>query len=144
MRQRAAAYDKAMDAEYLRTAIGGGNRRMFDGGHDLAGAWEAVRNTSPDDTFIEEALGYVEALFKDLTAPKGLPIASWDKSAYDQIANGLQSNFGIPCEPRNEERQRGSVAAVAHGTNHKRGRSTETVRKGSFASIGGSVKLDYN
>ncbi len=92
----ATIYDKAMDAEYLRTATGGGNHRMFDGGHTLAGAWEAVRNASPDDTFIEEALGYVEALFKDLTTPKGLPIASWDKSAYDQVANDLQSSFGIP------------------------------------------------
>ena len=27
-------YDKAMDAEYLKTNIGGGNHRLFDGGHD--------------------------------------------------------------------------------------------------------------
>ena len=28
-------YDKAMDAEYIRTHIGGGDHRLFDGGHDL-------------------------------------------------------------------------------------------------------------
>ena len=29
----ATIYDKAMDAVYLATRIGGGNHRMFDGGH---------------------------------------------------------------------------------------------------------------
>ncbi len=92
----ATIYDKAMDAEYLRTSIGGGNHRMVDGGHTIAGAWQAVRGAVPDDTFVEEALGFAEAMFKDLTTPKGLPIANWDKSTYDQVANHLQSNFGIP------------------------------------------------
>ena len=92
----ATIYDKAMDAEYLRTSIGGGNHRMFDGGHTLAGAWEAVRGASPDDSFIEEAVSFLEAMFKDMTTPKGLPIANWDKATYDNVATHLQSNFGIP------------------------------------------------
>ena len=92
----ATVYDKAMDAEYLRTFVGGGNHRLFDHGHTVAGAWEAVRNASPDDSFIEEALGFAEAIFKDLTTPKGLPIANWDKATYDSTAAYLQSNFGIP------------------------------------------------
>ena len=96
VRGSATVYDKAMDAEYLRTFIGGGNHRMFDGGHTLAGAWEAVRNASPDDTIIEEAFGFVKAMFKDLTTSKGLPIANWDKATYDNAASYLQSNFGIP------------------------------------------------
>ena len=92
----ATIYDKAMDADFLRTSIGGGNHRMFDGGHTITGAWQAVRDAAPDDTFVEEAMGFVEAMFKDLTTPKGLPIADWDKATYDQVANHLQSNFGIP------------------------------------------------
>lgn len=92
----ATIYDKAMDAEYLRTSIGGGNHRMVDGGHTIAGAWQAVRDAAPDDTFVEEAMGFVESMFKDLTTPKGLPITNWDKTTYDQVANHLQSNFGIP------------------------------------------------
>lgn len=92
----ATIYDKAMDAEYLRTSIGGGNHRMVDGGHTIAGAWQAVRDAAPDDTFVEEAIAFVESMFKDLTTPKGLPIANWDKTTYDQVANHLQSNFGIP------------------------------------------------
>lgn len=92
----ATIYDKAMDAEYLRTFIGGGNHRMFDGGHTIAGAFSAVRDASPDDTIIEEALGFLEAIFRDLTTPKGLPLANWDKATYEQVAAHLQSNFGVP------------------------------------------------
>ena len=91
----ATIYDKAMDAEYLRTFIGGGNHRMFDGGHTIAGAWKAVRGASPNDSFIEEAFGFAEAMFKDLTTPKGLPIVTWDKANFDNVAAYLQSNFGI-------------------------------------------------
>ena len=32
----ATIYDKAMDAEYLATHVGGGNHRLFDGGHTLS------------------------------------------------------------------------------------------------------------
>lgn len=92
----ATIYDKAMDADYLRTSIGGGGHRMFDGGHTLSGAWEAVRGASPDDSFIEEAVGFLEAMFKDMTTPKGLPIANWDKATYDNAAAYMQSSFGIP------------------------------------------------
>ena len=42
----ATIYDKAMDAEYLTTYIGGGNHRIFDGGHTILGAIKAVRDAS--------------------------------------------------------------------------------------------------
>ena len=35
----ATIYDKAMDTKYLATSIGGGNHRLFDGGHTLSGAF---------------------------------------------------------------------------------------------------------
>ncbi|MCY4499826.1 MAG: hypothetical protein OXC14_21415 [Rhodospirillaceae bacterium] len=92
----ATIYDKALDAEYLRTHIGGANHRMFDGGHTIAGAIGAVRDASPDDTVIAEAMGFLEAMFKDLSTPKGLPLANWDKATYDHASAYLQSNFGIP------------------------------------------------
>ena len=92
----ATIYDKAMDAEYLTTYIGGGNHRIFDGGHTILGAIKAVRDASPDDTIIEEAMGFLEGIFRDMTTPKGLPLANWDKATYDQVAGLLQSNFGIP------------------------------------------------
>ena len=91
----ATIYDKAMDAVYLETRIGGGNHRIFDGGHTIAGAIEAVRGASPDDTVIQEALGFLEAMFKDMTTPKGLPLANWDPAMYERVALYLQTNFGI-------------------------------------------------
>ena len=94
----ATLYDKAMDAQYLATHIGGGNHRLFDAGHTVVGAFEAVRKASPDDTIVEEALGYLQAMFRDMTTPKGLPLANWDKASYDQVAEFLKSTFGIPKE----------------------------------------------
>ena len=92
----ATIYDKAMDAEYLATHIGGGNHRLFDGGHTIAGAIEAGRNASPDDSLLQEALGTVQGLLRDGTTAKGLPLANWDKATYDQVAGTLESQFNIP------------------------------------------------
>ena len=91
----ATLYDKAMDAVYLDTRIGGGNHRLFDGGHTVAGAVEAVRHTSPDDTVLQEAMAFLDSMFKDMTTAKGLPLANWDPATYEQVASYLQSNFGI-------------------------------------------------
>lgn len=98
VRGSATIYDKAMDAGYLATGIGGGNHRLFDGGHTIAGAVKAVRDASPDDTIIEEAMGFLQGIFRDMSTPKGLPLANWDKETYDQVSEFLQSEFRIPKE----------------------------------------------
>ena len=92
----ATIYDRAMDADFLATNIGGGNHRLFDGRHTLGGAFEAVRGVSPDDSIVQEGLGYVQGLFRDLTTSKGLPLANWDKGTYDQVSVYLQSHWHIP------------------------------------------------
>ena len=92
----ATIYDKAMDAGYNATRIGGGNHRLFDGGHTIAGAVEAVRDASPEDTILEEAMGFLQGIFRDMTTVKGLPLANWDKATYDQVAGFLESQFRIP------------------------------------------------
>ena len=92
----ATIYDKAMDAEYLATGIGGAYHRLFDGGHTILGAFRAVRDGSPDDTVIEEAMGLLQGLFRDMTTPKGLPLATWDKATYDKVSEFLASELGIP------------------------------------------------
>ena len=92
---KATIYDKAMDAVYLETHIGGGNHRLFDGGHTLLGAIKATHGASSDDTLIQEALGGMQGLLRDVSTPKGLPLATWDKSTFDSVADSLQSNFGI-------------------------------------------------
>jgi len=84
-------YDKAMDAEYLKTHLGGGNHRMFDGGHDLDGAWVAIRNASPDDSFAQEVIAYFQAIWKDITTAKGLPFDTWSQDGYESFANWITS-----------------------------------------------------
>ena len=56
VKESAAIYDKAMDANYLdpllRPDLGGSYHRLFDGGHTISGAFSAARNASPDDNII--------------------------------------------------------------------------------------------
>ena len=89
-------YDKAMDAVYNTTNIGGGNHRLFDGGHTIGGAFNAVRDASPDDNIAQEAWGFIQGLIRDGTTSKGLPFANWDKATYDQVSGWLDTNFHIP------------------------------------------------
>ena len=93
-------YDKAMDASYLdplmRSGMGGGYHRLFDGGHTILGATRAARAASPDDTIIQEALGTMQGLLRDASTPRGLPLATWDKATFDTVAQTLDSTFGIP------------------------------------------------
>jgi len=92
----ATIYDKAMDAVYLATRVGGGNHRLFDGGHTILGAFRAVRDASPDNTIVEEAMGLLQGLFRDMTTVKGLPLATWNKATYDKVSDFLASELGIP------------------------------------------------
>ena len=87
-------YDKAMDATYNATHIGGGLHRMFDGGHTIPGAFEAVRNASPDDNIFQEAAGLLQALARDATTPMGLPLVNWDQDTFNGLADTL-GNLGI-------------------------------------------------
>ena len=93
-------YDKAMDANYLdpalRSGLGGSYHRIFDGGHTIAGAFKAARGISSDDTVVQEALGTIKALLRDASTPRGLPLATWDKSTFDSVTAALESKFGIP------------------------------------------------
>ena len=99
--QKAAAgpatiYDRALDANYLATHIGGSYHRLFDGSHDLLGAVRAARDASPDDSVVQEAIGTLQALFKDVTTIRGLPIATWDYETYYQVSEYLNDKFHIP------------------------------------------------
>ena len=93
-------YDKAMDANYLdpllRSGMGGSYHRLFDGGHTVAGAAQAAHAASPDDTIIQEALGTVQGLLRDVSTPRGLPLATWDKTTFDSVSRTLDTTFGIP------------------------------------------------
>ena len=88
-------YDKAMDAAYNSTRIGGGDHRLFDGGHTIAGAFQAARNASPDDSIFEEAAGFLQALARDATTPRGLPLVTWDQETFNGLTDAL-GRVGIP------------------------------------------------
>ena len=92
----ATIYDKAMDARYIATHIGGGQHRLFDGGHTIIGAFRAGHAASPDDSIIQEAMGTLQGLLRDVSTPNGLPLANWDYETYHRVAEGLESNFHIP------------------------------------------------
>lgn len=79
----ATIYDKALDAEYITTHIGGGRHRLFDEGHDLINAWNKVRDATDDDSFSQEVIGYASAIWKDVVTPMGLPFATLDKQTFD-------------------------------------------------------------
>lgn len=93
---KATVFDKAMDAVFIDTGIGGSYHRLFDGGHTIYGAFRAAHGASPDDSLIQETLGAIQGLLRDVSTPRGLPLATWDKETFDAVAASLDSNFGIP------------------------------------------------
>lgn len=92
----ATNFDKALDSRYLETAMGGGNHRLFDGGHTLGGAWSNISKMCVDTgcSTSEQINGYFGSLWKDVTTPKGLPFMTMEKQTYDSLADKL-SNYGI-------------------------------------------------
>lgn len=91
----ASIFDKALDSTYLRTHIGGGNHRLFDGGHSLPGAFKSVFKDVPDASFLQKFEGTIQALWKDLCTVKGLPFVTVDKGFFEDISSKL-SKIGIP------------------------------------------------
>ncbi len=89
-------YDKAMDAEFLKTGIGGGLHRIFDGSHTPWGAFKAARNAGIDDGIVTRAKGISSSLFRDVTTSAGLPFLTWNEDAYHRVANSLKAKFGMP------------------------------------------------
>ncbi len=94
----ATIYDRAMDATYIATHEGGPYHRLFDGGHTIVGAVRASHDASTDDNVVQAAFGTVLGLLRDGTTPKGLPLITWDKATFDQVAGALQSHLNIPKE----------------------------------------------
>ena len=88
-------YDRDMDATYNATHVGGGYHRLFDGGHTIPGAFQAVMSASQDDSIMQEAAGFLQALARDATTPMGLPLVNWDQDTFNGLADTL-GTFGIP------------------------------------------------
>ena len=89
-------YDKAMDAVYNATHIGGGHHRLFDGNHTIYGAFKASHEASAEDSILQEIFGTMLGFLRDVTTPEGLPLGTWNKETFDSVAGWLQSHFHIP------------------------------------------------
>jgi hypothetical protein len=76
--QCATLASKAMDAEYLRTHIGGGWHRLYDGGHSLLGSWKAVSSSLPDLDALDRLGVWANEYWKDLITTRGMPIIVLD------------------------------------------------------------------
>lgn len=87
-------YDQAMDAAYNATHDGGNLHRLFDGNHDLFGAWRACREAG-GDSLADDVVGYVDAVMKDLFTAKGLPIITFDKDGLGTFAQVVEDHFHI-------------------------------------------------
>jgi hypothetical protein len=82
--QYATVASKAMDAEYIRTHIGGGWHRLYDGGHSLAGSWKAVSASLPDLAALDQLGVWANEYWKDLITTRGMPILILDHA--DQVS----------------------------------------------------------
>lgn len=91
----ATVYDKAMDAEFIKTGIGGAEHRLFDGGHTIIGSWRAVQDALPDDTIVQEVIGWSSAYVKDWTTTMGMPIATLDKANFDGWVEAVTKNVPL-------------------------------------------------
>lgn len=91
----ASAYDKALDQVYITLGEYGADHRLFDGSHDLLGAWKTIAEAFPDEGWVQRAEGYFSALWKDMATPRGIPVVTWDKQAFDAVAGFLNETLGI-------------------------------------------------
>ena len=92
----ATKFDKAMDSKYIKTAMGGGNHRLFDGSHTIGGAWNSISRMCAKTgcSGKEEVNGYFRALWKDASTPKGLPFMTMERETYNSLAEKL-GKYGI-------------------------------------------------
>jgi hypothetical protein len=72
---------KAMDAEYLRSHIGGSWHRLYDGGHTLSGSWKAISEALPDIDSLDRISIWANEYWKDLITTRGMPIILLDHAA---------------------------------------------------------------
>lgn len=86
--QHATIASKAMDAEYLRTHVGGAWHRLYDHGHTLAGSWKAVSESLPDLNTFDQLGRWANEYWKDLITAYGMPLVVLDHT--EQISEYLK------------------------------------------------------
>lgn len=90
------AYDRAIDAVYNSTRIGGSHlHHLLDGQHSILGAFAAVKDVSADDSFLRELAEAGEHLLRDTASVSGTNVLlSLTPEQYAKIAKAA-ANVGI-------------------------------------------------
>ncbi|MEJ0072089.1 MAG: hypothetical protein WDO24_29000 [Pseudomonadota bacterium] len=70
--------DKAMDAVYNATHVGGSWHRLFDGGHSIAGSWQAATAANAGSPLHVQAANWASSYLNDLVTKRGMPLATFD------------------------------------------------------------------
>ena len=76
-------YDRAMDAKYIADHLGGSYHRLFDGGHDVIGAWKLTGSVSENK--LEHLLGWTKGLWNDVITPRNLPYVTISQETYNKL-----------------------------------------------------------
>jgi hypothetical protein len=89
-------YDKAIDAVYNQTHVGGSQyHHLVDGQHSFWGAFQAVRDVKTDDSFVTELTKAGEHLLRDTASVSGInPFFSMSPETFDFLADNVRQ-FGI-------------------------------------------------
>jgi hypothetical protein len=92
-----SVYDKARDSIYNAINEGGSQlHRLIDGQHGVLDSWSVVKEALPNDTTIDEIIGYFSSLWKDMATPQGVPLVSISRENYDVMADALTETLGVP------------------------------------------------
>lgn len=91
------AYDRAIDAAFNSSHVGGSAlHHLVDGHHSLAGAFEAAAGVYPNDSVFQEMSAAVEHLLRDMASVSGInPVMSFDPGTLDSIQTALASSLGV-------------------------------------------------
>lgn len=85
-------YDKAIDAVYNSTHVGGSSyHHLLDGQHTILSAFQAVKDVKADDSFVMEFLQASEHLLRDVASVSGInPFFSFTPEQFDRLATIVQ------------------------------------------------------
>lgn len=94
------AYTKAVDGAFAEGLKAGAdyaspsNHRLFDG-HSLNEMWKRCQDALPNDTSVDELIGFVQAALSDMSSKTGLPLITLDSTSYEALVSSLEK-IGIP------------------------------------------------
>ena len=144
----ATPYDKAMDLGRKLKGEFGPDHRIFDGTHDLLGAWEAAKTARSNDSRAEEILSFMEAYWKDLVTPMGMPFITLGRANFENASAfasklGIEESWLIDLVSFTETEGAGALAAIIGASMNLREEDIDIFAEHS-ASIGATAIFAAN